>query len=308
MRDERQGPRQAEGQRPLREVGVGGMAEGGGAATVEVLYYTDPLCSWSWAFEPQWRRLRYEFGDQVRWRYLMGGLLADWQRFHDPLNAIDRPAQMGPHWFQTRHLSGMPIDELVWMQDPPASSYPACMAVKAAGRQGVAVEEAYLRRLREAVMLERRNIARREVLVALAAEVASRTPGGAGLALGAFEAALERAEVAEAFRDDLKEARYRDIGRFPTLILRHVAGRAVMIVGYRSYKVLREALAQVAPEGGPLRVARDARDYAAYWGSITAREVAEALGMGSDAATAALEAAVAEGALIKQGWVYRACG
>jgi hypothetical protein len=23
-------------------------------------YFTDPLCSWSWAFEAQWRRLRYE--------------------------------------------------------------------------------------------------------------------------------------------------------------------------------------------------------------------------------------------------------
>src|SRR5690242_21305745 len=30
------------------------------ADLLEVIYYTDPLCCWSWAFEPQWRRFLYE--------------------------------------------------------------------------------------------------------------------------------------------------------------------------------------------------------------------------------------------------------
>lgn len=51
-------------------------------------YYTDPLCSWSWAFEAQWRRLRYVYGGQMRWRYRMGGLLPNWQSYDDPFNDI----------------------------------------------------------------------------------------------------------------------------------------------------------------------------------------------------------------------------
>ncbi|HKG36302.1 MAG TPA: hypothetical protein VKA89_07705, partial [Solirubrobacterales bacterium] len=51
---------------------------------VEVLYYTDPACPWSWACEPKLRRLIWEFGDDLRFRWVMGGLArqfdAEWAR------------------------------------------------------------------------------------------------------------------------------------------------------------------------------------------------------------------------------------
>ncbi len=75
-----------------------------------VEYYTDPLCSWCWAFEPQWRRFRYKYADQVCWHYRMGGLLADWRSYDDPFNDVHRPAQMGPQWLQVSELSGVPLD------------------------------------------------------------------------------------------------------------------------------------------------------------------------------------------------------
>src|SRR5215211_1031978 len=37
-------------------------------------YYTDPACSWSWGSEPKLRRLMWEFGDEVRFTWVMGGL------------------------------------------------------------------------------------------------------------------------------------------------------------------------------------------------------------------------------------------
>src|SRR5579884_3121035 len=95
---------------------------------VSVEYFTDPLCSWSWAFEAQWRRLRYESGERLDWRYRMGGLIADWRSYEDPLNDIRNPAQMAPQWYQIQELSGMPLDDRLWQIDPPASSYPACVA------------------------------------------------------------------------------------------------------------------------------------------------------------------------------------
>lgn len=266
---------------------------------VEVTYYTDPLCSWSWAFEPQWRRLRYEFGDRLAWRYSMGGLIPDWQRFSDPINDINRPAQMAPQWVQIRYLCGMPIEEKIWLEDPPTSSYPACIAVKAAEKQGLSVAEAYLRRLREAVMLERRNIARREELIALAAELVEL-----GLDFQQFQEDLDSQDTLNAFREDIKDARYRGIGRFPALILRPMTGRAVLLVGYRPYQELRKALAHVSPQSHPVRSATDSISYASYWGRITAPEVAEALQLRIEAATEVLDNAVAEGMLTKGNQVY----
>ncbi len=263
---------------------------------VEVTYFTDPLCSWSWAFEAVWRRLRYELAGRIAWRYVLGGLIPDWQSFSDPLHSVHRPAQMGPSWYEVRHLTGMPVDEMIWLEDPPASSYPACVAVKAAARQGATVEEAYLRRLREGVMLERRNIARREVLLELFGEVAGATP------CGRFRRDLGGEEALTAFREDLKDAGYRNIGRFPALVLRGTGGRAVLIVGYRPYPVLREALAAVAPGLAPVRTAADPVAYARHWGSITAAEVAEALARPAAEVAQALDQAKG---LVREGSVYR---
>ncbi|GAA5532180.1 DsbA family protein [Deinococcus aluminii] len=242
-------------------------------APIEVTYYTDPLCAWSWAFEPQWRRLRYEFGSQVRWRYRMGGLIPSWEAFTDPLNDVSRPIQLGPLWVQVRHTSGMPLDDRLWFADPPASSYPACLAVKAAGLQSPWAAELYLRRTREAVMTDARNIARRDVLEALADEVAGASPGV--LDPERLRRDLDGEEARAAFRDDLMEARYRRIERFPALTVRR-GERGVVLVGYRPYPALLDALLRVAPDV-PRRQVPDAQAYAAYWGSVLPAELAEAL-------------------------------
>lgn len=286
---------------PVSAVGFAARALEGTSVTdsasvpqVEITYFTDPLCCWSWAFEPQWRRLRYEFGPQLGWRYVMGGMIPDWSRFHDPLNAVSRPAQMGPHWFQVRQLSSMPIDERIWNEDPPTSSYLPSIAVKAAEEQGLEAGEAYLRRLREAVMVERRNIARLEVLLTLADEM-KRDHIVSPWDADRFRRDVNAPAVLDAFREDLKDVRYREIGRFPTLILRPSDGPAVIAVGSRPYAALRLLLSRVAPNLVPVRSRPNVLDYVAHWGRVTAAEVAEALELDIEAAAAALDAAVDSG-------------
>ncbi|HEY9877451.1 MAG TPA: DsbA family protein [Leptolyngbyaceae cyanobacterium] len=271
---------------------------------VQITYYTDPLCSWSWGLEPQWRRLRYEFGSQIGWRYAMGGLLPDWQKFSDPINDISRPGQMAPQWIQIRQLVGMPTDEGIWREDPPASSYPACIAVKAAERQGSLAAEAYLRRLREAVMLERLNIARREILLDLAAEVSEMAPT-LSFNPQQFQADLDHPASLEAFREDVKESRYLGISRFPALVFRGGSGKALLIVGYRPYPVLKDAIATLSPNTYPLQEATDPVAYARYWGRITATEVAVALNLPLDETQHRLAAAVAAGKLQQNGFFYQ---
>lgn len=211
-----------------------------------VEYFTDPLCAWSWAFEGAWRRVRFALGPQLAWRYRMGGLLADWDHYDDPINCVRRPAQMAPHWFGIRQECGAEIDERIWLEDPPASSYPACLAVKTAELQSAEAGESLLLRLREAVMRRRRNIARWDVLQEEAEALAADEPGL--LDPARLAADLDNGAAADAFRDDLTRLRYFQISRFPTLLVAAGDRPPAVLVGYRPYDALRQALEQVAPD------------------------------------------------------------
>src|SRR5690606_17166903 len=107
----------------------------------------------------------YEYSGKIMWRYRMGGLLPSWNNFNDPMNDVSRPIQMGPIWADVKHRSGMPINNMVWINDPPDSSYPACIAVKCASLQSPDAAEAYLRKTREAVMVDGKNISKQNVLL-----------------------------------------------------------------------------------------------------------------------------------------------
>src|SRR5215217_1540336 len=64
------------------------------SADISITYYTDPLCCWSWVFEPVWQQLQTEFIKQFTWRYCMGGLLPGWKNYYDSVNSVSRPVQM----------------------------------------------------------------------------------------------------------------------------------------------------------------------------------------------------------------------
>ena len=50
---------------------------------VEVVEYTDVMCSWAWGSEAKLRRLRWRYEDRCDWRLVMGGLVGDRTRQPD---------------------------------------------------------------------------------------------------------------------------------------------------------------------------------------------------------------------------------
>jgi predicted DsbA family dithiol-disulfide isomerase len=156
-------------------------------AVIHVSYYTDPACPWSWAAEPWRRRLQYEFGDELRFTYVMSGLA----------RTIDRPLDQLAAWLDAAAESAMPVDTRLWLQAPPASSYPACLAVKAAAEQGL--EEPLLRRLREGFAIGRRKLDNADALL----EAARGLPA---LNLDRFTIDLGSHAIVEAFGADLDRA------------------------------------------------------------------------------------------------------
>lgn len=243
------------------------------ADRVEIVFYTDPLCCWSWAFEPQWRRLQYEFRDQLIFRYVMTGLLPSWKNYSDAIYSVSRPQQMGPVWMEASETSGMPMYDKIWVEDPPASSYPACIAVKSVQLQSATAAVKYLRLVREAVMLRGQNIAKQDVLIQFAQNLANNYPGL--INVDQFADDLTNNNGLEAFRPDWQESQNRNITRTPTLIIRSQNKPAIMLTGYRPYPALLEAVKQIAPHIQPSVSKICIDDYRRFWGSLTEREIAE---------------------------------
>lgn len=210
------------------------------AGLINITYYTDPLCCWSWAFETEWQKLLLHFQNKITWRYCMGGLLPEWNKYHDAINSISRPLQMGPMWMHAAKLTGVDIRDDIWAKDPPASSYPACIAVKSAGLQSDAAAEKYLFLLREACMLHAKNIAKPDVLLEIADVLKADKNFEFDTKL--FKQHLFGNEGREAFKKDLQEVKYRGINRFPAVVIKNQSGKAKLLTGYNAYETVAEIL------------------------------------------------------------------
>jgi protein-disulfide isomerase-like protein with CxxC motif len=239
---------------------------------VRVLYVTDPACSWSWSLEPFVRKLMVEFGEEVSWTYVMGGLARDYTSQDGVYPWLVR------HWLDVADESRMPFDPRLWSEGPIGSTYPACMAVKAAAEQ--AGDGGYLRVLREGLMCFRRKLDTTEALV----EEARRTR----LDVERFRIDLGSHAIVEAFGSDLETA--RDVPEeargedavvetsrgerltFPTMAFIADGEETRWVTGYRPYEDYRAAAeaADARPSGeGPPAIEEALRRF----GRMATREI-----------------------------------
>ncbi len=244
---------------------------------VQALYYTDPFCPWSWALEPSVRRLQREFAGSLRWTYVMSGMRSE----------LEDETQVALQALEASESSGMPVDVRLWLRDPPRSSHPACIAVKAAAEQGD--PGPYLRRLREAVLCRQRKLEGADELVAEARAVPQ-------LALERFKLDLGSNAILEKFGSDLglaqsvsadHHAEGSDRVKLPSVEFHGPNGAEHGTYGYSEYAELREAAqaAGAVPTGSPPPPMTEAlRDL----GPMAAVEVASVCDMPAPVATAEL--------------------
>jgi predicted DsbA family dithiol-disulfide isomerase len=238
---------------------------------VRVRYITDPACVWSWAGEPALRALMVEFGEDLDWTFVMGGLAREFP-----------PAGLARHWMDAAAESGMPTDPRVWDEDPMRSSYPACMAVKAAAEQAPDGGCRYLRALREGIFCFGRKLDNSEALAGLARD--------SGLDVARFRIDLASHSTVESFGADLEEARgVPDAARqvdqvscsgaagervsFPTTSFEGEDGEVRWVCGFHGVQAYRDAV--VAAGGRPSGEARPGvMDAVRRFGPMAAPEVA----------------------------------
>src|SRR3546814_8129900 len=69
--------------------------------SVRIIYFTDPICSSCWGIEPQLRKLKLEYGNNVELEYRMGGLLPDWTYNS---GGINKPSDVAQHWDEASEI------------------------------------------------------------------------------------------------------------------------------------------------------------------------------------------------------------
>jgi protein-disulfide isomerase-like protein with CxxC motif len=243
---------------------------------VAVAYHTDPACPWSWGLEPSLRKLMVEFADQLEWTFVMGGIARSFVAGGSRSPALDPTtlARLMREWLEVSAETQAPVDPLVWVESPIRSTYPACMAVKAAAEQAPDGGYRYLRRLREGLICERRRLDHAEALV--------EEGRASGLDVERFRVGLGSHAITEAFASDLERtealaARVEATAQaskgaadcpLPSLVF----GSEPPLGGFQPYEVLREtalAAGAVAVREGALGV----EEALGRFGRVTTREI-----------------------------------
>jgi putative protein-disulfide isomerase len=241
-----------------------------------------------------------EFGDSLSWSYVMGGLRRDYGSGQERGKAgIGGAWGVYPglvtHWLDVAAESGMPIDPRIWREAPIASTYPACMAVKAAAEQADDAGYRYLRAVREGLLCFGRKLDTTESLVEEAR--------GAKLDVERFRIDLASHAIVEAFGDDLEATRAipeearaaggpsstgeRERLRLPTAAFEGDDGESRWVFGRASYDDYRAAAeaAGAAPSGAERPGVLDALR---RFGRMATVEVQEVCGLPGPRAAAEL--------------------
>lgn len=279
------------------------------SARIRVTHYTDPWSVWCWAIEPQLLRLRERHGGQLDFTVRVGAI-------HETPVGPDFPRDDIRRMFAAaRRASGMPLEPDAidaWV----GTTHRAGIACKAATL--VAPEKAarYLRRLREAAMVEGRNIEDLKEQEAVAREV--------GISPVALLEALESDEATREFYGDQAEGRMRGVTGFPTVTFANAAGLEVGVGGFQPTEAYEAALLRVAapmsggsPHGRPSHVhlvdepPPDVVDVLRRNGRLATVEVAEVFDWLEDVATARLQELELEGLVQREErggglfWMYK---
>ncbi|MFM2138292.1 MAG: hypothetical protein RJA57_599 [Bacteroidota bacterium] len=207
-----------------------------GRDVVDILYFTDPICSTCWTIQPQLRKLQLEYGAFVRIDYKMGGLLEKWENYDR--DGIRTPEDVAKHWEEVCESYQMPINNGIWLEDPLPSSYPPSIAFKAAQLQNTGMAVMFLRRIMEMVFVENKNIINKEFLFRAAYDV--------GLDAARLLRDLDT-KARTHFMEDLQIAEALHITLLPTLIFRNQQGETRKLEGYQDYETFVGVLRELTP-------------------------------------------------------------
>ena len=228
---------------------------------LHLLYFTDPICSTCWLIQPQLRKLKLEYGDYLEIEYCMGGLLPSWNNFKS--GPITSPQTAAIYWDEVALKHDMPINSLVWLEDPLPSSYPPSIAFKAAQMQDTDKAIIFLRRINEMLFVDSKNIVENDVLLNAAFEV--------GLDAARLMRDLE-GKSQMLFEADLALAKKFNITSLPTFIFTNKHGDSIVLKGFQNSETFETALLQLIPKAKKKPIKKDYKNLFKIYPTLTTKE------------------------------------
>jgi predicted DsbA family dithiol-disulfide isomerase len=255
---------------------------------IKIIYYTDPICSSCWGIEPQLRKLKLEYGDNIDIEYRMGGLLPNWSYNS---GGISKPSDVAHHWDEVSVYYDMPIDGNIWLEDPLHSSYPPSIAFKAAQIQDNEKAILFLREIREMVFLQKKNITKWEHL-----EMAGKK---VGLDIVKFKTDYEGI-AKELFEEDLKLGKELGVRGFPTIYFTDAEGNKEMVYGSKPYETFENALLKLFPTASKTTYDKTWSSVFSKYHSLAAKEFSVLTGTPRNECEKYLDNLTTQGKLEKQ--------
>lgn len=255
---------------------------------IKVLYFTDPVCSTCWIIQPLLRKLKLEYDDYIDMEYRMGGLLPSWNEYDK--GSITSPDDAARLWNEAGTGDGMPMDGDVWLEDPLSSSYPPSVAFKAAQLQDPERALLFLRRMKEMLFLEKKNVIKWEHLK------------DAALTAGLDADRLRQdftGHASELFREDLMLAHKLGVTGFPTFFFSN-GDENITIRGLQAYDVFEDALNKLLPDVEKSNVRPDHNSLFSMFPTMTDKEFQFLTGLSKDDAATALNLLYEKGILSKR--------
>lgn len=262
--------------------------------TLRIVEYTDPGCPFGFSAEPARHRLHWLYGDEIEWDVRMVGLAESGEDYVERGVTVETQSEV---FAQIAADHGMPIDPGI--RERMAATWPACRAVVAARLgYGSAVARTLVRWL--SVKHFGGMLLDEPATIAVAAQ-------SAGLDADALAVLMDEPRTEQAIADDFAASRTPSpealaqperlaawSGGFrytcPSYeISRSDDGARMIAPGFQPLRAYELAIANLAPElarrSDPERVEEV---LAAFATPLATREVAEVMGIDTDAARALL--------------------
>lgn len=185
--------------------------------------FTDPMMGLSYEQEPVYEKLAEHYGDRLVFRYVMSGLVRDVSDFMLP-EELALPADEGIRVYNLRlaqiykdeeSIGGLPINMYGFhlFDAEHRSSYPLCIAYKAAQLADPEKADQYLFRLRRSTIVETRQTTLTAELAAAARDV--------GIDESLFLRHFEDGSAEQAFQEDLRFTRSLNIRGLPSCLIQY---------------------------------------------------------------------------------------
>lgn len=167
------------------------------------------MCSWCWAFNPTWKKVRETLPIIINTNYLLGGLAPDSKIIMSP---EIREYVMG-NWKRIQEvIPDTKFNYDFWtLCEPKRSTYPSCRAVICAKNQRSDIEQSMIDAIQKAYYLNAQNPSNEDVLIKIATDLDLDTER--------FKKDLRSTKVNETLLNEIELAQSISGNGFPSLVL-----------------------------------------------------------------------------------------